>query len=184
MQPRLRPVLPAVRATNDHNESSLGALRVRKRRAPNKSKLKYNAETMFSANKTAAFVRNHLSGTTANMRYIRRLGRKLDRAGLGKKKRNMLMLAKRARVRRHCEKRDLRVAAREKKDAVIDGATPILNANYWRTVDRRTIIVDKHIKPQLYWHQRANPGAKVKVTVPDDMMDTDSEYEEEELFQS
>ncbi|KAI0726630.1 hypothetical protein C8Q72DRAFT_796468 [Fomitopsis betulina] len=150
---------------------------------------------MFSANKTAAFVRNHLSGTTANMRYIRRLGRKLDRAGLGKKKRNMLMLAKRARVRRHCEKRDLRVAAREKKDAVIDGATPILNANYWRTVDRRTIIVDKHIKPQLYWHQRANPGAKVKVTdvhssssstttVPDDMMDTDSEYEEEELFQS
>lgn len=100
----------------------------------------------------------------ANMRYIRWLKRKLDRAGLGKKKCNMLMLAKRARVRRNCEKCDLRVAAREKKDTVIDGVTPILNANYWRTVDRRTITVDKHIKPQLYWHQRANPGAKVKVT--------------------
>ena len=76
----------------------------------------------------------------------------------------MLMLAKCARVRRHREKRDLRVAAREKKDAVIDGVTPILDANYWRTVYRCTITVDKHIKPQLYWHQRANPGAKVKVT--------------------
>ncbi|KAH9930363.1 uncharacterized protein B0H18DRAFT_1117043 [Fomitopsis serialis] len=159
-----------------------------------------------------------------------RLGRKLDRAGLGKKKRNALMLAKRARVHRHREKRDLRVAAQEKKNAVIDGVTPILDANYWSTVDKRTITVDKHIKLQLYWHQRANPGAKVKVTgkkdlliealisaieynnahspiandtpipssqslelltsssstatVPDDTMETDSEYEEEELLQS
>ena len=64
---------------------------MRKRRAPNKSELTYNADTMFSANKTTAFVRNHLSGTTANMRYIRWLGRKLDRAGLGKKKRNICL---------------------------------------------------------------------------------------------
>ncbi|EPS93541.1 hypothetical protein FOMPIDRAFT_1136038 [Fomitopsis schrenkii] len=218
----------AVRATNDHNESNLGALRVRKRKAPNKSELTYNAETMFAANKTSIFVRKHISTHPGNALYIRKLGRKLDGSGLGKQKRCRLMVAKQNRVHVRREKRDIRAAVQEKKKALIDGVAPILDADYWRDVDRRTITVEKHIKPQLYWHQRASPAAKVTVTgkkdhllevlisaieyynlhnstecdnsipllepthslsttpvtatVHDNTTDTDSEYDEEELF--
>ena len=98
------------------------------------------------------------------MRYLRRIGRKLDTSGLGRKKRGLLMAAKQDRVHVRRQKRDIRVVAQQKRNALIDGVTPILAPEYWRTVDKRLITVDKHIKPQLYWHRRANPSAKIMLT--------------------
>ena len=128
---------------------------------------------MFASNETSAFVHRHLSRSPGDMRYLRRIGRKLDTAGLGRKKRGLLMSAKQDRVRVHRQKRDVRVAAQEKRNTLINGVTPILDPEYWRTMDRRSITIEKHIKPQLYWHKHANPSAKIVLTgKKDDLITT------------
>ncbi|KAH9829009.1 uncharacterized protein C8Q71DRAFT_728332 [Rhodofomes roseus] len=117
----------------------------------------YNAEKMFAANDTSksSFVRRHLSGSPGDLTYLWRLGQKPDSSRLGKKWAT-LMVAKEHRV--------------QKKNVLIDGITPILDPEYWWNVDKCSITIEKDIKPQLYWHKRANPSAKIAVTGKKDVL--------------
>jgi hypothetical protein len=150
--------LAACRSTNDHNEGSLGRFRVRKRAAPSKSELTYNAETMYADNSTHRF---YSTLSIADRTFIRSRARALNLAGL--EKQNHIRQAEHdVQV---VEANKLAVAAKAAKAAEeaarIDAFKPHLERSYWDAVitgNEATTTDD--IRAELRWHNRHNKAVK------------------------
>ncbi|KAI0040499.1 hypothetical protein FA95DRAFT_1585006 [Auriscalpium vulgare] len=148
-----RARLAAVRATNDLNESALGQKRVIQRRAPNKSELTYNAERMYSANRTGAWAEEHLSAEAWS--EVRKITREMDESGMGKKKRAEIIEADQKHAKANREKDAAARAKVADRNAKLDAFTPVLDVEYWvKALGDRSVTLQQHINPQLQWHKR------------------------------
>jgi hypothetical protein len=132
-------------------------MRVRKRAAPSKIELTFNAETIALDNNTCLF---YDKLNQPNRDFIRKHVRHLNESGLKLTKLQRIAEADRLRTEENCAREASLAIKRAPYNAVIDAWNPKLDLKFWRGAagDRSRVKIEQ-IDPKLRWHKRRNKPA-------------------------
>ncbi|KAI0055922.1 hypothetical protein BV25DRAFT_1842639 [Artomyces pyxidatus] len=128
-----------INATNDGNKGKLGGFHVGMRRAPSMTLHQYNARLTYKMNETSTYMQ---SLSAQDLRYIRKVARRIDSGGLEKKRTRELADADEEVVREKRRKMDIQKQKVPGTNADLD-----LQLDWHRRLDTEGLIPKKtHLK--------------------------------------